>query len=295
MAVLTQALASAESYVNFFSHQPIPVLRRTSVEIKRMAEDMDNASRQEIAALILADPLMSMRMLSHIETHRKNTQNHDIVTISSALVMMGILPFFRAFGDLPTAEDALNDRPQALVGLLRVVGRACKASRFARDWAVVRHDLDVNEITIAALLHEAAEMMCWINAPDLTQQVADMQRTDRGLRSSIAQREVFGVTAREIQFGLIRAWRLPDLLIKLLDESKANDPRVQTIILATNFARHLAHGWENAALPDDIYKLHDLLRIPYEALLRRVDAPQEFWPYLLSVHTGTYRRPEPKS
>jgi HD-like signal output (HDOD) protein len=281
MAVLTHALPSVESYVGFFSRQPLPVLRRTVDALARLAGNIDDVTRRDIASTVQSDPLMTMRLLSHIETHREDTQNHDIVTVSSAIIMMGIMPFFGAFSNMPTVEDALASRPQALLGLLRVVGRACKAARYARDWAVIQHDLNVNEITIAALLYEAAEMTCWINAPDLIQRVFDMQRNNRELRSAATQREVFGITAQELQLALIRVWRLPKLLVRLFDASQTNNPRVRTITLAVDLVRHTAHGWDNKALPDDISKIHALLRIPPEALLQRIGAPEEVWPILL--------------
>jgi len=283
MAALTHALPSVESYVDFFSRQPLPVLRQTAATFEYLAQNVDDVTRLTIASTVQADPLMTMRLLSHIEAHRVNTaQNHDIVTVNSAIVMMGIVPFFNAFSDMPTAEDALASRPQALAGLLRVVARASKAANYARNWAVIRHDLDVNEITIAALLFEAAEMLCWIHAPDLIQHVFDMQRADRELRSSIAQREVFGITARELQIALIRVWRLPKLLVQMLDASQTNHPRVRTITLAADLARHVVRGWYNEALPDDVSKIQALLRIPPETLLRHIDAPEEAWPFLLS-------------
>jgi HD-like signal output (HDOD) protein len=281
MAVLTHALPSVESYVNFFSRQPLPVLRRTVNELACLAQNVDDVTRRDIAAAVQADPLMTMRLISHVETHRENSQNNDIATVGNAIIMMGIMPFFRAFSDLPTVEDALASRPKALVGLLKVVSRAINAARYARSWAVIRRDLDVNEITIAALLYEAAEMICWINAPDFIQRVYDMQHADRELRSATAQREVFGITARELQFGLIRVWRLPKLLVQLLDASQAKDPRVRTIMLAVDLARHVAYGWDNEALPDDITKIHALLHIPPEVLLRDINAPEEVWPALL--------------
>ncbi|MDR2689280.1 MAG: HDOD domain-containing protein [Azoarcus sp.] len=281
MPVLTQALPSVDAYVDFFSRQTLPVLRRTANEFTRMAQNPEYVGHKEIASTVLSDPLMTMRLLSHIETHRANSQNHDIVTVHGALVMMGIEPFFTAFHDLPTVEAALAAKPQALLGLLKVVGHARQASHYAHDWAVVRHDLDVDEITVAALLHQATDMVFWIYAPELTQRVYNMQRADRKLRSTVAQRVVFGTTAHDMQLALIRAWRLPELLVHLLDESQAANPRVRTITLAADFARHVAQGWHNAALPDDVANLDALLRIPPEALLRRIGAPKEAWPRLL--------------
>jgi HD-like signal output (HDOD) protein len=279
--MLAHALPSVEAYVDFFLRHPLPALRHTIGEFDRLRQDIDEVTHQDIAAAVLGDPLMTIRLLAHVETHRKSVQNHDIATVNGALVMMGVVPFFKAFGGLPTVEDALASHPRALLGLLKVIGRACKAARYARDWAIVRHDLDVHEITVAALLSEAAEIICWIHAPALTLRVYDMQRADRQLRSVTAQREVFGVTARELQLALIHAWRLPDLLVQLLDKSQAENPRVRMITLASDFARHVSLGWDNAALPDDIACLSALLRIPPEALLRRIDAPEKTWPGLM--------------
>jgi hypothetical protein len=289
MTLLTHALSSVEAYVQFFSRQPLPVLRRTVEKFARLRQDIDNVTHSSMAAAVLGDPLMTMHLLSYIETHRKSTQNHDIVSIASAMVMMGIMPFFKTFGHLPSAEATRAEYPQALLGLLKVVGRACKAARYARDWAVVQRDLDVNETTVAALLYEAAEMVCWINAPDLTLRVYEMQRADPALRSAVAQREVFGVTAHEVQLGLIRAWHLPELLVSLFDTSQAENPRVRTITLASAFARHVSHGWNDKALPDDITSLCTLLRIPPEALLRRIGAPEAIWPQLLpAAYAGAF-------
>ncbi|MDR0702723.1 MAG: HDOD domain-containing protein [Azoarcus sp.] len=289
MVMLAHALPSIEAYVDFFLQQPLPVLRRTIGEFNQLQRDIDSVTHQGIATAVLGDPLMAIRLLAHIETHRKRAQNHDIVTVNGALVMMGIIPFFRAFGKLPTVEDVLAPYPRALLGLLKVIGRACKAAHYARDWAIARRDLDVNEIVIAALLSEAAEIISWIHAPTLTLRVYDMQRIDRQLRSVAAQREIFGVTARELQLALIRAWRLPDLLVQLLDESQAGHPRVRMITLASDFARHVALGWDNAALPDDIACLSALLRIPPEALLRHIDAPETLWPKLLpAAYAGAF-------
>lgn len=289
MALLTHALPSVEAYVQFFSQQPLPVLHRTVEKFARLRQDLDNVTRRSLAAVVLGDPLMTMHLLSYIETHRKSTQNHDIVSISSAMVMMGIMPFFKAFGQLPSAEDALADHPHALLGLLKVVARACKAARYARNWAVVQRDLDVNETTVAALLYEAAEMVSWINAPELTLRVYEMQHADPTLRSAVAQREVFGVTAHEVQLGLIRVWCLPELLVSMFDPSQAENPRVRTITLASAFARHVSRGWDDEALPDDITNLSTLLRIPPEALLRRIGAPEAVWPKLLpAAYAGAF-------
>ncbi len=217
MSQLVSPLPTVDDYVAHFSHEPLPVLRRTVRELDALRADMDRVGGRQIAAVVLSDPLMTMRVLTHLETHRRQSQNHDITTIERAVMMLGVDPFFRLFDQLPTVEDALKASPQALLKVLRVIARARRAADLAREFAIARHDLDVQEITVAAALHEATEIVCWIFAPTLTERVYALQLADRTLRSGDAQRQVFGVTAAEIQLELIRAWRLPALLVQLLD------------------------------------------------------------------------------
>ncbi len=66
--------------------------------------------------------------------------------------MPGVSPFLERFSALPPVESMLASQPQALLGLLRLVRRVQHAARWARDWAIRRHDLDVERIAVAAPL-----------------------------------------------------------------------------------------------------------------------------------------------
>lgn len=275
MALIDAPLESVDAYVDFLSAQNVPVLRRTVREFEMLAAEQDSVSGKRVAAVVLGDPLMTMKLLTTLQANRPAKQNHDITTIDRAIMMMGITPFFNTFSAMPTVEATLAGHSQALIGVLKVIGRARRAAHYARDWAVLRHDLDVDEITVAALLVEAVEIMCWTFAPALTLRVYEMQRANRWLRSSAAQREVFGATAQEIQVALVRAWQLPELLITLMDEAHADNPRVRNVQLAADFARHIESGWDNDALPDDIIEIGKLVHIKPEPLLARLGTPAE--------------------
>lgn len=273
MKPLLAPLTSVEAYVAHFSHRPLPVLRKTARELDQLRAQPEQATAKALSSIVLGDPLLTMRLLVHLQTHRSASRNADINTIERAVMMIGINPFLRLFAEPDIVEDLLAEHPRALLGVLRVIGRARRAASLARTFAILRHDLDVQEITVAALLNEATEIVCWIYAPTLTGQVYALQLADRGLRSAVAQRQVFGVTAAQLQLGLIEAWRLPDLLVQLLDHRLENDPRVKTVSLAARIARHLARGWDDAGLPDDIRELEALTRVPRSQLLKRLGAP----------------------
>jgi len=276
--MIAAALHNIDSYIAYFSQTELPVLRQTVRELAALREQEESVNGRRLASIVLQDPLMTLRVLTYIESHRRSAQNHDITTIERAIMMMGISPFFEKFADLSTLEDRLAKHPRALLRVLKVIRRARQASSYAHDWALIRHDVDVDEITVAALLHDAAEILCGCFAPDLTEQVSQLMQKTPGLRSSNAQKAVFGFSMQDMQLALAKAWHLPELLITLMNDQQARNPRVRNVLLANNLARHASKGWTDPALPDDYSEISQLLHMSQEALLNRLGVPEEFWP-----------------
>lgn len=275
MPLLTHALPSVQAYIDAFSGAELPVLRHTLRALDALREGERQPGARELAAVVLADPLMTLRLLTYLEAHRRASQTHDITTIERALMMLGVEPFFAAFAGLPTVEDTLAAHPKALVVVIKLIARARRAAEFARDFAVLRRDNDVQEITVATLLREATEIVCSIHAPTLTLEAIERQFAAPDRPAAEAQRAVFGVTAAELQHALVVAWRLPELLAGLLESGNADNPRVRTIRLAACFARHQARRWTNPALADDLTELEALLHHPRETLLQRLGVPAD--------------------
>lgn len=268
--MIEQPLPDLDAWVSFYSEAQLPVLRHTMLELEALRENADKVNARVLSNIILRDPLMTVRVLAYIEKHRRQRQTTDITTIERALMMIGIDPFFRDFQKLPLVEEQLKPHPKALLGLLKTMGRARKAAHWARDWAIMRHDLDVDEITVATLLNDIAEILMWCFAPTLALKVRDMQAADRSLRSAVAQTEVYGVRLPDIQMALAKTWRLPELLIALMNQDEAENPRVRNVALAINLARHSSNGWDDAALPDDFRAIVELVRISHDALIRKL-------------------------
>lgn len=270
MILLDKPYADLDSWVAYFAKVQPPVLRHTVTELARLREHAERVNGRLLASVILQDPMMTLRVLAYIESHRRQSQSTDITTIERALMMIGIDPFFREFEYLPLVEDSLKPHPKALLGLLRVIARARRASQWAREWAVMRHDLDVDEITVATLLHDIAEVLMWCFAPGLALEVRERQARNRSLRSAAAQEAVYNIPLQTLQLALAKAWHLPQLLITLMDRSNAQHPRVRNVALAVDLARHSSNGWDDAALPDDFKAIEDLLHIGHESLMRKL-------------------------
>lgn len=259
------------SWIQALGAVEIPVLRRTVDELSRLREHEDRLVARDISRVLLHDPMFTLRLLRFLPTQRKPGRPTEITTVEHALMMLGVSPFFEHFGDLPAVESALAGQPLALDGLMRVINRARHAALYAGDWAGVRHDVESDEVVIAALLHDLAEMLLWCFAPELALRIEALLRQDRSLRSSVAQTAVLGFALNDLQLALIAEWRLPALLQSLIDAAHSRRPRAINVLLAVDLARHSAKGWDDPALADDYAAIEKFLNLPQQEVLARIE------------------------
>lgn len=264
---LTQPLADLSGWVACFRDADIPIMAGTADALEAMREREDDVDANMIGEMIADDPLMTLKVMAYGAKNRSARVVTEPETVTSTLVMLGISPFFRAFGPQPVLEDMLADRPEALAGLNEVLRRASRAASFALSFAVHRLDPDAAIIHQAALLHDFAEMLLWCQAPDLALGICDAQRADRSLRSSTEQCKRLNVDLLDLQHALMLEWRLPDLLVRITDDKHARQPNVQCVMLGVRLARHTASGWDNAAIPDDVNDVANLLNLSSDATL----------------------------
>lgn len=277
---VSTAAKDLAGWVALFDPAELPVLADTAAALEEWRANEDMVDAHMLAEVIGRDPLMSLKLLAHVARHCRGRTWDDeqggVETITAALVLMGIGPFFRVFGPQPVAEEWLADIDGAVDGFAAVLRRSHRASAFALAFAAHRMDPDASIIHEAALLHDFAELLLWLRAPALAQQLMSLQRHDRRLRSAHAQQQVLGLELPDLQHELMLRWRLPRMLIRITDDRHQDDPQVRNVLLAIRVARHSALDWEDEALPDDLADLGALLQLglePVRRLLLDIDAP----------------------
>ncbi len=269
-AGITTPLRDLNAWAAHFRDAEIPICAQTSEALEALRANEDAVDANSLGEMIAGDPLMTLKVLAHASTHRSARAVTDIETVISALVMMGIPPFFSAFGHQSDVESLLANQPEAFRGLERAILRAHRGASFALGFAVHRMDHDAAVIHTAALLHDFAEMLLWCHAPLLALRIHDLQQIDPALRSSAAQLSVLGIELADLQQALMIGWRLPELLIRISDDRHVDSAGVQNVTLAVRLARHTAQGWSNPAIPDDIDAIAELLNLSPAATLRFV-------------------------
>jgi HD-like signal output (HDOD) protein len=250
--------AEPAAWIKEFERQELPVLARTVAELERIRQDPERVTTAQVAELVMHDPLMTFKVLHYLQQRRHKSQVVDVTTIAHALMMVGIEPLLTHFREQTTLQSALEHDPAALQGAMTVISRARHAALYARDWAVLRHDIEIDEVTTAALLHDLAELLLWWRAPDLASLMHDYVHIYQ-MRSEAAQRAVLGFPMIALQLELAQTWKLPGLLCRLMDERYASSPRSLNVGLALAVARHSAKGWDDPALPEDFVAIGRLL------------------------------------
>jgi len=263
-----------QGWVRWFQQRDIPVLASTAAALEDLREIEDDVDARRIAEVVGRDPLMTLKVLIQASTEGSKRRLTDAETVVEALVLMGITPFFRAFGPQPTIEGHLGGHPEALAGLQRVLRRADRAARFAASFAIHRADHDAVVLHEAAQLHDFTEMLLWLHAPELALELQRRQQADPGLRSAAVQRDVLRAELNDIQHVLMQVWHLPEMLVRITDDRQHENSQVRNVVLAIRVARHSTAGWDNPALPDDVRDIAALLHLglePTRQLLLDID------------------------
>lgn len=266
---VSRAPRDVAGWAALFEPAELPVLAATADEIEVLRPIEEQVDAHLLGDAVGGDPLLILKVMAHIARLRRGRAGGEPETLTAAMVMLGITPFFQAFGPQETVERRLAGRPEALAGFLRVLMRSHRAAKFAMAFAAHRMDHDAAVIHEAALLHDFAELLVWLTAPELALEVARRQAVDPTLRSGAAQRSVFNVELCDLQHQLMVAWGLPALLVQITDDhAQRETAQLANVRLAIRVARHSTNGWDNPALPDDLSEIGALLQLSPQHVMR---------------------------
>lgn len=190
----------------------LPVLRASALALSARARRPDEADAHTLAAIALRDPLLSLRVLRSAG-RRQSHRGTQMESVTAALVLTGIDPFFSECAGLPVLEDALDSQGRAAVH--GIVQHARAAARIAAAFAIHRGEADVEAVHLAALLHDCAALLLWYAAPG--EAPADLPLAELGA-------------------ALLERWEIADNLRRLAGPPQGDAPGPRIVALATRLA-----------------------------------------------------------
>ena len=126
---LTEPLPDLASWIGFFLQADIPVLQETSLALEELRTREEDVNAGMLADLIDTDPFLTMKVLAYVSAKRRDKESTQTETVVSSLVMMGVAPFFRNFGQQPTVQEHLAGQTEVLDALLALIKRAMARHR----------------------------------------------------------------------------------------------------------------------------------------------------------------------
>lgn len=253
-------MRSVKEWTAYLESVDLPVLRRTAEEIGRLAKKADHVTSAELAKVILHDPILTLRVLRLANRPRSSRFENGTTMVEHAVVVIGVTPLFEQLSRLPVLEDVLQTKERALESLRCALSQAFHAAYLARDWSILRMDMQAEEVYVAALLHDFARLVMGCVSSEDMLKARRLQRKE-GLSAEEAETRVFGFPLFELQDALATAWRLPDLTLSLMDPKNVERPRTRLVLVATEVVRHAAKGWYAEALVKDYETLAELLHL----------------------------------
>lgn len=259
-------MKTLEQWVSEISLKQLPVLRRTALSIAYLSRNAEGLSANDISDVVLHDPLMTLKVIGYANGRMHGRFGAEIITVHSALIMVGIPPFFSYFSSLTSIEDIRPIQDKASQGLLNCLSRAHHAAWQARDMAILRADIKSEEVYVGTMLHDMGEMVMWCVAPDAMLKVLKAVRRQKVSREE-AEKGILGFTLWDFQQALAERWKLPDILLMFMDNGNSTNPRALMAIMGSALARHAAVGWHSPKLLADYEVLAGQFNFPADEVI----------------------------
>jgi len=262
MKILAEWVAELKSW-------DMPVMQHSIRELGKLARRVERITAGEIAEVVLRDPLMTLKVLRLVNGMSRSRLSNEITTVEHAVMMLGVAPFFNRLANLKAVEENLKAFDGALPGLMQTMSRAHHAAWQAQDWANFRADMKSEEVYIGALLYDIGEILLWAYAPEQALQIRKLARRNK-ISLAEAQKEILGFDTRELQFALVEAWRLPELIQAFMHSENTVQPRVLGVVLAASLARLAETGWHDPALIADYEMIAGMLHTHLDEMVAMV-------------------------
>lgn len=275
---LTKPPANLAGWMRELPIESLPVLQRSVFELEDLREFEEQVDLQMLDDLVSADPLLTAKLFGFIAKRRGKDVDAEAESVRQAILLLGTGPFFRALGTQQAAEDLLSSAPEALAGFNEALERARRVGRFAAAFASQRDDPDAALVHQAGVLHSLPELVVWLRAPALVQDLVKQRAADLGADKDAVERSVLNATFSEIRLELLKSWRLPSQINQLISGQAGLDhPRASIVRLALKAAQYDSPDWQSVELAEAVREIGSFLQLGLQhtwSLLKNVAQPQ---------------------
>jgi HD-like signal output (HDOD) protein len=233
-----------EGLVAKLAKRPLPAMAVTIQRVKYLQED-PITSNQDLQKVIGLDPGFTMDIYRTYGASQADKRG-PATDVAHAISMLGPLPVKIAAKNLPTLDKTLPDAAKS--GIYQVYSRAIHAAIYAKAIGELRGDKNIDEMGLAALLHNCGEMALWAYAGKPMLEIFKL--VQKGADYGSATHSVLGFSMKQLNTALADKWHLSPLITETTDHTWFGKSRSMAVQIACSIARESANGWNSSEVED---------------------------------------------
>jgi HD-like signal output (HDOD) protein len=233
---------SMQAWLDKLAEQPLPVLAATRDELDQLIAQQQ-LSVVLYAQPVLRDPALAGRLLGIANQARIGNGRHALTTMANVVSHFGQAALQTQLQQCRKLDD-LDLPERRRQGFLRYVAQACHAAHQAVDWARFRGANEPDEVQLAGLLQNLAELALWCYGDDTMVQIEQRVQVKKEAYEKAAQ-EVLGCSMRALSAALAERWQLSELTVDALRVTGSGFTLAHGVALASRLARISAGSWYN--------------------------------------------------
>jgi len=178
---------------------------------------------------VFNDTVQSVLNLTLDETNSPyyNRCNTHITDIRRIVLLIGFKKISEICLTLSILDTIVDNKTRKHVH--SVSTRSFHAAIQARSIAQLYKLKDPDMVYMSTLLYNIGEIAFWSLTGKSGQLISDLLNKT-GIENEQAEKDILGITFRELSFGLVSEWRLSDLLKRALSNPASNDLNIKCIL-----------------------------------------------------------------
>jgi HD-like signal output (HDOD) protein len=234
----TKGLAAWTDRINGME---MPAFDAVVREVKNLTAN-ELSSANQVASEILKDTSIASQVLRSSNSVQYNPMNIPIGTISRAVIQIGYEEVKTIVLSVIVMERLFKGRVKR-ERLLECIARSFHAATQARNLLVNGKKQEKEEVFVAGLLYNIAEMAMWGCEDECIDELN--LRLDDGEEKAAAIRGSLGTSFKAVNKEVARLWGLGPVLMDAYSPPKKSSDMVQAVALGEVISRSASHGWRS--------------------------------------------------